>query len=99
MNSHSSPWPRRLAGGYIAVVFAVWIIVILPGPFAAGAQNWIFVIGLPWSLLFVSGSALSGPLGLVLLFLTGILNASVLYLVAARWSRVRRDNLLQPPAA
>jgi hypothetical protein len=96
MELQPSRWPRRLALLYVAIVLAVWALAISSD---SAYQNWIFVVGLPWSLLLAGSRLLGSPLGLVVLFFTGILNARMIYLIAAR----RRHNPVPgstvPPAA
>ena len=102
MESQLGPWPRRIALLYATLVFAVWTLAITADPLASHVQDWVFVVGLPWSLLLLGGRALTSPLGLVLLFMTGILNARLLYLMAARRRYrppSRRETPLLPPAA
>jgi hypothetical protein len=97
MNSALSPWPRRAAFAYVTLVFLVWVVAIA-FQFWKGAEVLVVAIGLPWSILPLGG----GPFALFGLFLTGIFNAAVLYLLLGGWRRVpllRRRKLTLPPAA
>jgi hypothetical protein len=90
--------PRRVALLYVALVFAVWVAALLPGPLSGISQTWPIIVGLPWSLI----AFVVGPAGLFLMFLAGIGNAGLLYVILSGWRRLtqgRRRQLLLPPAA
>jgi hypothetical protein len=101
MRSLPSISPRQAAFLYIALVFTVWIIALLPGPLSSISQTWPIIVALPWSLIFLQNGFFSGSLWLFLTFLAGILNAGVLYVALRGWRRLtqRRRQLLLPPAA
>jgi len=98
MISALSPWPRRAAFLYAALVFLGWILALGASPFSTGLELWPFAVALPWSLLLLH----SGPFGLFVVFLAGLVNAGLLYLVLGGWRRIghlRRRGSLLPPAA
>ena len=98
MRSLPSLSPGRAALLYVALVFAAWVIALLPGPLSAISQTWPIILALPWSLILLG----AGFLGLFLIFLAGVGNALLLYMVLSGWrrlTRVRRRRLLLPPAA
>jgi hypothetical protein len=98
MSSLPSLSPGRATLLYVALVFAAWVTALLPGPLSAISQTWPIILALPWSLIFLG----AGSLGLFMIFLAGIGNGLVLYVVLGGWrrlTRVRRRQLLLPPAA
>ena len=98
MRSLPSLSPGRAALLYVALVFAAWVIALLPGPLSAISQTWPIILALPWSLIWLD----AGFLGLFMLFMTGIGNALLLYAVLGglrRLTRARRRQLLLPPGA
>ena len=97
MDTAPSPWPRRTALAYVALVLLCWVVVIA-APFWHGAEALVVAVGLPWSILLLD----LGALGLFSFFLAGLVNAGVLYLLLGGWRRVamlrgRWSSL--PPAA
>ena len=98
MRSLPSLSPGRAALLYAALVFAAWVVALLPGPLSAISQTWPIILALPWSLILLG----AGFLGLFLIFLAGIGNALLLYGLLGGWrrfTRARRRQLLLPPAA
>ena len=84
MASPLSPWPRRVAFLYVALVFLVWILALGTLPYSLGFELLPYVVALPWSLLLLH----SGSSWLFVVFLAGLLNAALLYLVLGGWRRV-----------
>ena len=98
MNSALSPWPRRVALFYTALVFFTWILALGASSFSSDLELWPFAVALPWSLLLLSSS----HVGLFVVFLAGLFNAGLMYLMLGGWRRlgiVRRRMPLLPPAA
>ena len=98
MRSLPSLSPSRAALLYVALVFAAWVIALLPGPLSAISQTWPIILALPWSLVLLGG----GFPWLFLMFMAGVGNGLLLYMVFAGWrrlTRMRRRRLLLPPAA
>jgi len=101
MASPSSGWPRRAALLYAGIVFAVWVLALLPGPLSNISQTWPIIVALPWSRFLITSGIFDGPFGFLTTFLAGMLNGGLLYLVLAalrRLLRWRRRQLLLPPA-
>ena len=102
MTSPSSGWPRRAALLYAGIVFAVWVLALLPGPLSHISQTWPIIVALPWSRFLITRGIFGGPFGFLTTFLAGMLNGGLLYLVLValrRLLRWRRRQLLLPPAA
>jgi hypothetical protein len=98
MSSLPSLSPGRAALLYVALAIAAWVIALLPGPLSAISQTWPIILALPWSLILLG----AGDLGLFMIFLAGIGNGLLLYVVLGgrrRLTRIRRRRLLLPPAA
>jgi hypothetical protein len=76
-----------------------WVLAIGVSSFPTDGELAPIALALPWSLfLFNSGG---GPLVLFAIFVSGMVNAGIIYLVAGGWRRVaslRRGPFLLPPA-
>lgn len=57
MSSLPSLSPGRAALLYVALVFAAWVIALLPGPLSAISQTWPIILALPWSLALLGGGS------------------------------------------
>jgi len=90
-----SNWPRRISLAYIGLVFLAWVMALAPSPFSNAAQVWPIIVALPWSLFLLAEGSLFG------IFIAGLLNAALLYILLAGWRRPfpARRRLLLPPAA
>ena len=98
MDRSLSPWPRRIALAYIGLVFLTWALALISSPFSDRVQTWPIIVALPWSLILFLGPAAA----LFGIFLAGLLNAGLLYLLLRGWARrstARHRPLMLPPAA
>ncbi len=98
MSLSLSPWPRRVALAYFGLVVLTWALALSSMPFSDRMQTWPIIVALPWSLILLEG----GAAGLFGIFLAGLLNGGLLYLLLRGWARrstARHRPLLLPPAA
>src|SRR4029077_15342834 len=101
MTSPSSGWPRRAALLYAGIVFAVWVLALLPGPLSHISQTWPIIVALPWSRFLITSGIFDGPFGFLTSFLAGMLNGGLLYIVLTALRSIlkwRRSQVSVPPA-
>ena len=77
MSLSQSPWPRRVTLAYVGLVFFSWVLALWPSSGSDAFQTLPILVSLPWSLILLG----AGTLALPGLFLAGLLNASILYIL------------------